>query len=162
MDEPSPEQQADYIVRKLEHFITEGKTERGMSFKTWQAMARMEIANAFADAEQRYARARLDLTTRRILMVAASALVTIGFWGAVMAVDKSYGGLAATLIFVAGLVLLAMALEFGVRRALSRLALKNRKRAFGRIEDFDRQLRKLEAELRRKAEKLKAEIGKVP
>jgi len=40
-------------VRKLEQFIREGKSEHGLSFKTWQAMARAEIANAFADLDDR-------------------------------------------------------------------------------------------------------------
>ena len=76
-----------------------------MSFKTWQAMARAELANAFADIERRQAQRRADLTLRRILIVGAAALVTIGFWGTVMAVDHRYGQVASVLVCVAGLVL---------------------------------------------------------
>lgn len=153
MADPSPQQRADYVVRKLEHFIREGKSEHGLSFKTWQAMARAEIANAFADIEERQARHRADLTMRRMLIVGAAALVTIGFWGTVLAVDHRYGELSAVLLIIAGLVLAALAIELGLRRTLNRLTQRRRNSALGRIEDFDRQLRKLEAEIRQKVAK---------
>lgn len=155
MPDPTPQERADYIVRKLEQFIREGKSERGMSFKTWQAMARTELGNAFADIEQRKAQQRADLTVRRILVTGAVALVTIGFWGAVLAVDHRYGPVASILVAVAGLVLAAMAAELTTRRVLDRLRLQRRKNAFGKIEDFDKQLRKLEAEIWRQLEKTK-------
>jgi hypothetical protein len=155
MPDPTPQERADYLVRKLEQFIREGKTERGMSFRTWQAMARTELANAFADIEQRTAQTRADLTVRRILTVCAVALVTIGFWGAVLAVDHRYGPVASILVAVAGLVLAAIAAEFATRRVLDRLKLQRRKTAFGKIEDFDKQLRKLETEIWRRLEKTK-------
>ena len=152
MADPSPQQRADYLVRKLEQFIREGKSEHGLSFKTWQAMARAEIANAFADLDDRQARQRADLTMRRMLIVGAASLATIGFWGAVLAVDHRYGQISAVLLIVAGLVLAALAVEFGLRRTLNRLAVRRRNSAFARIEDFDRQLKKLEAEIRRQVE----------
>jgi hypothetical protein len=152
MADPSPQQRADYLVRKLEQFIREGKSEHGLSFKTWQAMARAEIANAFADLDDRQARQRADLTMRRMLIVGAASLATIGFWGAVLAVDHRYGQISAALLIVAGLVLAALAVEFGLRRTLNRLAVGRRNSTVARIEDFDRQLRKLEAEIRRQVE----------
>jgi hypothetical protein len=151
--DPSPQQRADYIVRKLEQFIREGKSEHGMSFRTWQAMARAEITNAFAEIEDRQTRRRADLTARRMLIVGAAALVTIGFWGTVLAVDHRYGVLSSVLLIIAGLVLAALAIELGLRRTLNRLTQRRRNSAFGRIEEFDRQLRKLEAEIRRQVEK---------
>ncbi|MEI9983265.1 MAG: hypothetical protein WDN69_08705 [Aliidongia sp.] len=162
MTTPTPQERADYIVRKLEQFIREGKSERGMSFKTWQAMARAELANAFADIEQRQAQRRADLTVRRILIIGATSLVTIGFWGAVMAVDRRYGPVAALLLSIAGLVVAAMALEFGLRHAMNRIKLQRRKTAFGRIEDFDRQLKRLEAEIWRQVEQAKAKAADPP
>ncbi|MEA2754372.1 MAG: hypothetical protein QOJ54_661 [Aliidongia sp.] len=152
MADPSPQQRADYLVRKLEQFIREGKSEHGLSFKTWQAMARAEIANAFADLDDRQARQRADLTMRRMLIVGAASLATIGFWGAVLAVDHRYGQISAALLIVAGLVLAALVVEFGLRRTLNRLAVGRRNSTVARIEDFDRQLRKLEAEIRRQVE----------
>jgi ABC-type proline/glycine betaine transport system permease subunit len=162
MADPSPQHRADYLVRKLEEFIREGKTERGMSFRTWQALARVELTNAFADLEQRQARQRADLTMRRILIVGAASLVTIGFWGAVLTVDRRYGQVSAVLLTVAGLVLAALLLELGLKRALNRLTQRRRKAVFGRIEDFDRQLKTLEAEIRRRAEAAKAKADNPP
>src|ERR1700689_4725395 len=162
MADPSPQHRADYLVRKLEQFIREGKTERGMSFKTWQALARAELTNAFADLEMRQARRRADLTMWRILIVGAASLVTIGFWGAVLTVDRRYGQVSAVLLTVAGLVLAALLLELGLRRALNRLTQQRRKAAFGRIEEFDRQLKKLEAETRRRVETAKTKAADPP
>ena len=43
---PSPEQRADFVVKRLEQFIREGRTVgEGMSLKQWMDMARYEIAN---------------------------------------------------------------------------------------------------------------------
>ena len=163
MTDPTPQERADYVVRKLEQFILDGKTtEKGMSFRTWQAMARAELGNAFADIEQRKLQRQADITVRRILMVGATALVTIGFWGAVMAVDRRYGAVAAILLAVAGLVVAAMALELVLRRAMNRIKLQRRKAALGRIEDFDRQLKLFEAELKRKIDKAKAKAAEPP
>ena len=162
MADPSPQHRADYIVRKLEQFIREGKTGRGMSFKTWQALARAELTNAFVDLEQGQARRRADLTMRRILIVGAASLVTIGFWGAVLTVDRHYGQVSAVLLTIAGLVLAALLLEFVLRRALNHLTLQRRKAAFGRIEEFDRQLKKLEAEIRRGVEAANAKAADPP
>jgi hypothetical protein len=156
-------ERADYLVRKLERFIIEGKkTEKGMPFKTWQTMARVEIANSFADLEQQTALTRFDLAARRMLAVGSAAIVTTGFWGAVITVDRYYGPLAAALMFLSGLVLLAMALEFGVRRVVAGIRSRARKRNFGHIEELDRQLKKFEAELRRKVEDAKKQATEAP
>ena len=162
MADPSPQERADYVVRKLEQFIREGKSARGLSFKTWQALARAELANAFADIERRQLVKGADLTMRRIVTVGAVSLVTIGFWGAVLTVDRRYGPVAALLLFTAGLVLAAVALEFGLRRALSRLERKRRRAAFGRIEDFDRQLKQLESQIRRQVEQARDKAADPP
>jgi hypothetical protein len=162
MADPSPQERADYLVRKLEQFIREGKTEHGMSFKTWQGMSRAELVNSFADIEARQDRRRADVTIRRMLIVAAAAIVTIGFWGTVMAVDRRYGWVAAVLLVVSGLILAGLALELGLRQALNRLSTRRRKAGFGRIADFDRQLKQLETEIRRQVEKAKDKAADPP
>jgi hypothetical protein len=159
MSDPSPQERADYLVRKLEEFIRAGKSEHGLSFRTWQALARAEIAASFADIDQRRLRREADLTIRRILIVGAVALVTIGFWGAVLIVDRRYGAVAALLLGASGLVLAAMMLEFGLRRVANRLARRRRAAAFARIEEFDRQLKALEAQVRRRVTKAQADEG---
>jgi hypothetical protein len=163
MPDPTPPERADYVVRKLEQFILDGRSaEKGMSFRTWQAMAREELGNAFADIELRQLKRRADITVRRILIVGATSLVTIGFWGAVMAVDRRYGAVASILLAVSGLVVAGLALELALRGAMNRILRQRRKGAIGRIEDFDRQLKTLEAELKRKIDKTKAKLDDQP
>ena len=108
-DGPSPEQQADYLVRRLEQTIRDNRTVRGMSFATWQAIAREEIVNALRDAERR--RVAEQRSTALGLLVAAAALVTIGFWGAVVAVDRAWGAAAALASLGAGVALFVVAVQ---------------------------------------------------
>jgi len=158
---PTPHQRADYIVRKLEQMIRDGKTVGGgMSFSSWQQMARAELANAFADIERNKLRLAEDRTAKRLMASAAAALVTIGFWGVVMAADQSFGRLPAILIFASGLVLVAAASEWGLRRSMARHKAAQRFDRFQRIEDLDKQIKKMEAELRRKLERVKEEAAK--
>ena len=50
---PTPHERADLIVRRLENFIREGRTEDGgINFRKWQEMAVLEVANAIRDAEK--------------------------------------------------------------------------------------------------------------
>ena len=82
-EHPTPEERAHFVILRLEQFIRDGRTiDEGMSLKKWQAMARTEIAVAIAEVEN-----SLDydeINRRRVLFVAAAAMVTIGFWGAVV------------------------------------------------------------------------------
>lgn len=147
---PSPQERADYIVRKLEQLIRDGKSDaknpKGMSFKTWQGLARAEIANAFADIEGRKLDKRHDLTAKRLLVVGASALVTIGFWIAVTLIDRTYGRIPSFIIMTAGGVMLLVLAELGFRHLVARYKTERRKHLFTRIEDFDTQLKRLENE----------------
>lgn len=153
MSDPTPAQRAEFIVRKLEQFIREGKNQRGMSFKTWQAMARAELTNSFAEQEKRMIRRHGDLLIKRLIVTIAAALVTIGFWGVVMSVDRNFGGLAAMIMFGSGLLLLAVGLEVGVRRVVSSIRTQSRLRGLDRIANYDDQLKLLETALWRKLKK---------
>jgi hypothetical protein len=157
MSDPTPQDRADYLVRKLEQFIRDGRTVRGVSFRDWQAMARSELANSFAEVDQRRLEIQKDLAVRRFLLVASVTLVTIGFWGGVMALDKSREWLAALIMLGAGTILLFYAADFSIRRLWNRGAAKQRRERFQRIESFDRQLRQLEAEIRQKLKKAEAD-----
>ena len=160
MSDPTPQQRADYLVRKLEQYIREERTVRGVSFRDWQTMARNEFANSFAESDQRREAMRQDITMRRLLLVAAVTLVTIGFWGGVMALDQSRNWIAALILLGAGTILLFYVGDFGVRRLWTRHVAKERKQRFERIENFDRQLRQLEAEIRQKLKRKEAEARK--
>ena len=159
---PTPEQQADYLVRKLEQTIRDNRTVRGMSFSTWQAIAREEIVNVIRGADRR--RDAHDRSTARMILVAASALVTIGFWGAVVAVDRAWGTIAALASLAAGLALLVMALQFGIDRAAGGWTKSSRTTRLGKIEDLDRRIKRMESDMQKKHDRLKdkmAEIGEL-
>ena len=163
MVDPTPAQRADYLVRQLENFIRDGKTERGMSFKTWQALARAELTNAFADDERRLLQCRQDVTGKRLILVASAAVVTIGFWGAVLSLDRHYGLLAAAIGTGAGVALAFVAGEIAARRMAAHFRTAARQKSFEHIEDFDKQVKKLEKELwlklKRTKEQAEKEIG---
>ncbi|MGE5547834.1 MAG: hypothetical protein ACM33T_13105 [Solirubrobacterales bacterium] len=152
-DGPTPEQQADYLVRKLEQTIRDNRTVRGMSFRTWQAIARDEIANAIRSAERRHV--RHDRTVGRLILVASSALVTIGFWGAVVAVDRAWGGPAALASLAAGLALAVVGANWGIERAMGNWSKTKREERLAHIEDLDRRIKRMETDLKKKHDRLK-------
>jgi hypothetical protein len=94
------------------------------------------------------------------LLVAAVTLVTIGFWGGVMAFDKNRNWMSALTLLGSGTVLLFFVGDFSVRQLWSRRVDKQRKLRFERIESFDRQLKQLEAEVRLKVKLAEAEARK--
>src|SRR5271154_6479764 len=98
MSDPTPSQRAEYMIRQLESFIRDKRTDKGMSFKTWQVMAHAELTNAFIEHERQMLRVRQDRLGRRILLVSCAAIVTIGFWGAVVTLDHHFGLLAAAIL----------------------------------------------------------------
>lgn len=156
---PTPEQQADYLVRKLEQTIRDNRTVKGMSFRTWQAIAREEIINALMAAEKR--RADNDRSVGRILLVGAASLVSIGFWGAVVAVDRTYGGIAALVALVAGAALFFIGAEWGIRRVGSGWSRQRRHQRLGNIEDLDRRIKRMEDALKKKHDRLKERMEEV-
>ncbi len=86
-ENPTPEDRATYVVLRLEQFIRDGRTlDEGMSFRKWQAMALTEIAANIAEAQNEVTRD--DPVTNRLLFTTASALITIGFWGTAVSINK--------------------------------------------------------------------------
>ena len=161
-DGPTPEQRADYLVRKLEQTIRDNRTVRGMSFSTWQSIAREEITNAMFDVERRFRRD--DRSVARLLLVGAAALVTIGFWGAVVAADHSWGNVGAVVALTAGGALLVVAAKWGLDRATGEWAKAARKERLAHIEDLDRRIKRMEAEMKKKHDRLKdrmEEVGEI-
>ncbi|CAA7616829.1 hypothetical protein [Magnetospirillum sp. SS-4] len=150
---PTPEQKADYLVRKLEQTIRDNRTVKGMSFRTWQAIAREEIVNAMRDMEKR--QVVYDQTVNRLILVASSSLVTIGFWGAMVAVNSSFGGIAAIVTLVAGAALFFVTADWGIKRVAGGYARRKRAERLGNIEDLDRRIKRMEQEMKKKADRLK-------
>jgi hypothetical protein len=159
MSDPTPQERAELIVLKLEHFIRDNRTVRGVPYRDWQAMARAELAEAFVDVAETARDRSRDVVMRRVLLIGASTLVTIGFWGTVMALDTHYGIASALIMFAAGIILLAVVGDFGIRRIWARGTAAQRPARFRRIARFDTQLRRLESDMQKRLKKLKAEAG---
>lgn len=143
---PTPEERADFIVKKLEQFIRDGRTVgEGMSLRKWQEMARVEIANAIVESE--VDAQEDDVVTKRLLFTIGSSLTTIGFWGALWSYGKISYLISAFVCVMAGIVLIAIALEWRVRKFWKSQKVKKREKALRRCEELTRRIKKLEREL---------------
>ncbi len=150
---PSPEERADFVIRRLEQFIRDGRTiAEGMSFKQWQEMARVEVSKAIIDAENSVQRD--DVVTKRLLFCIASAFVTIGFWGTAFAFDKTSYLLTAIVCGLAGFWLMAIAGEWRIRKFVKRRSVDKRAKIMRRVESLTRRIRKMEIELKDEAKVL--------
>ncbi len=151
---PTPEERAHLIIKRLEQFIREGRTERGgIPFKRWQELAVFEVGNAIRDAEL-YWRGDERFVTRG-LAVGAAALVTIGIWGTVLASQLAPDrATAAVYLIVAGGVLFACLAGWGIKRVDKYYQLSRRRDHFVRIFNFDRQLAQLDVDLERRLKDL--------
>ncbi|HTH95928.1 MAG TPA: hypothetical protein VL574_00850 [Stellaceae bacterium] len=157
MSDPTPQDRAELIVLKLEHFIRDNRTVRGVPYRDWQALARSELTEAFVEVAELSNRKSRDVVMKRMLLLGSSALITVGFWGAVVAIDTHYAVTSAIIMFLAGLALLAVVGDFGIRAAWKRGTAAQRPRRFRRIKHFDAQLRRLEHDMQKRLKKLKAE-----
>ncbi len=156
-DDPSPDERAEYVIMRLEQFIREGRTfDEGMSFKIWQAMAKVEIAIAIAESE--LGQQKEESVTRRLLFTFAAALVTVGFWGTAVSMHK-VGYLAGGIISgLAGLVLLGVAGEWRFRKWKKTRQANKRRKSLARIEGINRRIKRLENELEKEEKRLKKKI----
>lgn len=149
----TPEQRADFVLKRLERFIRDGRTiSEGMNFKHWQDMARSEIANAIIEAENDHQDDKI--VTRRLLFTVASATVTIGFWGTIMAFEKASFLVVAIIFGITGVWLFAVIGEWPLRRFIKGRRAKTRARTLRRVEGLTKRIRKMEIELKDEAKKL--------
>lgn len=156
---PTPDERADFVLKRLEQFIREGrKLGEGMSLHQWEEMAKMEIANALIAAEN--CRLEDNVVTHRFVISIAAALVTIGFWGTLLTFDKAGYLLTAVISSIAGFWLFAIAVEWRVRKHWKKRQAGKRMRALGRVEDLTRRIRRLERELEGEEKELKKKAGK--
>ena len=156
---PTPEQKTEYLVRKLEQTIRDNRTVKGMSFRTWQTIAREEILNAMRDMDKRQ---RVhDQTVNRLILVAASSLVTIGFWGAMVAVNTSFGGIAAIITLVAGAALFFVTADWGIKRMSADYNKHKRVERLAHIEDLDKRIKRMEHDMKKKADWLKDKMAEI-
>ncbi|MBF0247497.1 MAG: hypothetical protein HQL36_05430 [Alphaproteobacteria bacterium] len=151
---PLPEQRADFVVKRLEQFIREGRTlSEGMSLRQWQDMARMEITLAIIAAEN--AKDDKDVVTRRVMFTLASALVTIGFWGTVFAFDKAPYLVVAFVFTITGIITLAIVGEWQFVKYFRRHQARQREKSLRRVEDLTRRIKRMEKELQKEHDALR-------
>ena len=75
-NDPTPEERAEYIVKRLELFIRENREPfKGMNFNKWQQLARAEIMNSLRDYEKN--RYDQNQVTRRMLFIIGSSIATM-------------------------------------------------------------------------------------
>ena len=161
MSDPTPAQRAEYMIRQLENFIREKRTDKGLSFRTWQAMAHAELTNAFLEHERDLLKERQDRLGRRVLLVGSAAVVTIGFWGAVITIDNHFGILASIIMIAAGATLTFIGGEMAARKMMSHWKDQSREKSFDKIREFDEQVKKLEKMMWLKQKRTKEEAEKL-
>lgn len=154
---PTPDQHADIVVRQLEKFIREQRGPKGMNFSSWQAMARKEIADAIRSHKK--GRFETERVRRRMAAVVAACLITVGFWATTILVDKSYGAAAALITGAAGLILMAILLEWLIRRAVAQHLAETRVADLTAIENLDRKIKRLKRDMERKMSEMEEEAG---
>lgn len=156
-NEPTPEERAEYIVKRLELFIRENREPfKGMNFSKWQQLARMEIANSMKDIENIHKTD--DQISRRMLFVIGSSIATIGFWGVAAAFGKLDYMLAGMICMIAGIVVIAHAGEWAARKAIKKSTAAKRQRAYSNAVALDRQIKQMEKDLKNKAKELEKTI----
>jgi hypothetical protein len=161
MSDATPAQRAEYMIRQLENFIRDKRTDKGLSFKTWQTLAHAELTNAFTEHERRLLQVRQDRLGRRLLLVASAAVVTIGFWGSVVIIDRHFGLLAAAIMTGAGVTLAFILGELAARQMISAYRNRAREGLFERIREFDDQVKQLEKTMWLKLKKTREEAEKM-
>lgn len=158
-DNPTPAERAEYVIMRLEQFIRDGRTlDEGMSFKKWQSMAKTEIAIAVAEAEN--SQQHDEISSRRVLFVAAAAMVTIGFWGTAVSVHN-VGNMAAGIVCtIAGVVLLGAAGGWRARKWNNSRQARERRKRLARIENLNKRIKRLESMLEKEEEALEKALKK--
>ena len=158
-EHPTPEERAQCVIMRLEQFIREGRTiDEGMSLKKWQAMALTEIAVAIAEAEK--CQDHEEINSRRVLFVAAVAMVTIGFWGTAVSFHH-VGHLVAGIICAgAGAVLLLVIGHWRFRKWNNRRNVKERAKRLKRVENLNKRIKRLEMELVKEEEAIEEALRK--
>lgn len=154
----TPEEKAEVIVLKLERFIRDNRTlAKGVSFRRWQELARIEIASAIRsrgivqDIECR----ALD----RALMVLGIGLATIGLWGSLWAIDAAPNRiLAGTLIFIGGMLVLWVCGALGLKSPLKRFQGRRRRATMKKVRSLHAEVRALETYLKKRKKQLEDEI----
>ena len=155
----TPEERAQCVIMRLEQFIREGRAiDAGMSLKKWQVMARTEIAIAIAEAEN--SQDQDEINSRRVLFVAAAAMITIGFWGTAVSFHHVGHLVAGVICAGAGAVLLFVISHWRFRKWNNRRNVKERAKRLKRVENLNKRIKRLEMELVKEEEAIEEALRK--
>ncbi|MCW9034862.1 MAG: hypothetical protein OQK35_00870 [Alphaproteobacteria bacterium] len=141
---PTPDERAEVIIKQLEMFIREGRSEKGgMNFRKWQEMARVEIVHAILEDEKDWR--ENDNFVTKVLAMAASGVITVGMWGTVLAFsnspNKTLEGIA---FFAGGMLLMGSLSSYFVWKAFRRYKANRREGRLANIKSLDWKLKKLD------------------
>ena len=157
---PTPDERADFVMKRLEQFIRDGRrVGEGMPLRQWQEMARGEIANAILEAD--LDRKDDTFVTKRLLFTLASSITTIGFWGALWSYDQVIYFASALVCLIAGIIMLAVSAEWGIRRTMKRHRMETRAASIKRVENLTRRIRKMEKQIVEEAKRIEEEMAEL-
>ena len=164
-DEISASDHADYIVKRLEKFIRDGRTPtEGMSFRKWQNLAKIEITKSILDTKNK--NAKDDKLYDLLIFVTAAAMVTVGFWGVAVSLNKVNLLTAAVICLLAGFGVLLLFFWFRYRTFRASKEKLKRAKMLKRIDTLNKRIKKLERELdaeetekQRKIEEIRRPLG---
>ena len=150
---PTARQRGELIVKRLENFIRESQSSNGgVSYTRWQEMAIKEFTNAILDSQRNFRTENQFIT--RVILVSAVAIITIGFWGAIVAAGVSYDRqIIGLMLLGAGSILFLTAVFWGLRKFSNRFIMIKRQKLFRQIYSFDQQLMQLDIDLKKKLDK---------
>ena len=156
-DNPTPEERAEFVILRLEQFIRDNRTlGKGMSLKIWQLMAKTEIVNALVEAET--SQQKDDVITKRLLFTTAAAMVTIGFWGTAVSLNRFDYLTGGIICLIAGVFLFGVACEWQFRKLKKRSRAKMRVGQLCRVQDLNKRIKRLEQDLEKQEKALEKEI----
>jgi len=155
---PTPDERAELVVKRLEMFIRENRTEHGgMSFKKWQDLAQAEIVAALLEDEADWRRDDSFMT--KLYAATAAALVTIGMWGTVMAfLNSKNHTIEGVMLFGGGMALLAIATSFGTWQAFKRFKKNRRDERLKRVRSMDAKLKQLDRDLEKRVKDMEGAV----
>lgn len=159
-ENPLPEEHAEYVIRRLEKFIRDGRTlGEGMSFRKWQLMAKTEIALAIAEAQNTHKYDKIN--SRRALFISATALTTIGFWGTAISMERVAYLPGGIVCLVAGLTMLFIASGGRYKRYKNRKDGVKRAHRLIKIKSLNKRVKALERDLEDEEKRLGKSIKKL-
>ena len=158
---PTPDERAELVVKNLEMFIRENRTEHGgMSFRKWQDLARAEIVAAILEDEKDWRNDDSFIT--KLYAAAAASIVTIGMWGTVMAfLNSKSHTIEAVILFGGGMGLLSVATAYGTWKAFKRHRKNRRLERMDRVRSMDTKLKHLDRDLEKRVKDMEGAVEEI-